>query len=83
MDLPLPLLGIFRARILTMSDTSGQGVPWANEIQFENFSESIGIAPYSEVLLSDLTLCVKPASADITLRLGRGSTGTTGVWGAR
>ena len=52
MDLPLPLLGIFRARVLTMSDTSGQGVPWADEIQFENFSESIGIAPYSEVSLS-------------------------------
>ena len=50
-DLPLPLLGIFRARILTMSDTSGRDVPWADEIQFENFSESIGIAPYSEVLL--------------------------------
>ena len=49
-DLPLPLLGIFRARILTMSDTSGQDVPWADEIAFENLSESIGIAPYSEVL---------------------------------
>ena len=51
MDLPLPLLGIFRARILSMSDTSGKDVPWAEEIQFEIFSESIGIAPYSEVLI--------------------------------
>lgn len=55
MDLPLPLLGIFRARILTMSNTSGQGVPWADEIQFENFSESIGVAPYSEVLFRQVS----------------------------
>ncbi|KAK9836203.1 hypothetical protein WJX81_008501 [Elliptochloris bilobata] len=47
-DLHLPLLGIFRARILAMSSKSGQDVPWADEIEFENFSESIGIAPYSE-----------------------------------
>ena len=51
MDLPLPLLGIFRARILAMRDAGGRDVPWADEIQFENLSESIGIAPYSEVPL--------------------------------
>jgi len=48
LDLPLPLLGIFNARVLPMSDGGGAGVPWADEIQFENLSEYIGIAPYTE-----------------------------------
>ena len=49
-DLPLPLLGIFGARILPARDGRGMDPLWPDEIEFENFSESIGIAPYSEVL---------------------------------
>lgn len=48
MDLPLPLLGIFGARILPARDGRGMDPHWPDEIEFENFSESIGIAPYSE-----------------------------------
>ena len=49
MDLPLPLLGIFGARILPARDGRGMDPLWPDEIEFEIFSESIGIAPYSEV----------------------------------
>ena len=48
LDLPLPLLGIFRARVLPMSDADAADVPWADEIRFENLSEHIGFAPYTE-----------------------------------
>ena len=45
-NFPLPLLGIFGAKTLHNDATD---LPWADELEHVSLSESIGIAPYSEV----------------------------------
>lgn len=44
-NLPLPLLGIFNAKVLEADDPSP---PWADELSCKILSSSIGLAPYCE-----------------------------------
>ncbi|KAL0048122.1 hypothetical protein WJX82_008210 [Trebouxia sp. C0006] len=46
LNLPLPLLGIFNAKVLTSDDIE---LPWSQEISYKVFSSKIGLAPYCEV----------------------------------
>lgn len=46
LNLPLPLLGIFNAKVLTSDDME---LPWSQELSYKVFSSKIGLAPYCEV----------------------------------
>lgn len=46
LNLPLPLLGIFNAKVLTSDDMQ---LPWSDELSYKVLSAKIGLAPYIEV----------------------------------
>ncbi|KAL3159305.1 hypothetical protein ABBQ32_011259 [Trebouxia sp. C0010 RCD-2024] len=48
LNLPLPLLGIFNAQVMTSDDME---LPWSDELSHKVFCSKIGLAPYIEVAL--------------------------------